>query len=102
LAAAAGPLLLDEIRQLDPVYQFHRKENLPVLRAARFVDRGDARMLQSRQGLDLALEHLDQPIVSPETPADHLQRHKPPRPLLLRLINNAHPALADLAQDAVI
>ncbi len=58
-------------------------------------------MLEPGQGLDLALEHPEVLLVDEAAAADDLERHPAPRVLLLGLVDDAHAALAELAEDAV-
>ncbi len=87
-------------RALDVLHREERPDRLADLRGARLVDLGDPRVLQS----SLDLRFLPQPLLEPATGADavdDLDRDAPPGARLLRLKNDAHPALADPADDAV-
>src|SRR3989475_8768631 len=71
----------------------------PVLRAARLVDGRDGGMLEAGEGLGLPLEHPQVRVVHVGSAADDLQGHGPARVLLLGLVDDAHPALAELPED---
>jgi len=91
------------LQQRPAVDELHREERLAALAAilgARLVDAGDPRVLQLAEHLRLVAEAPQQPGRH-HARADHLQRHAPPRLLLLGLVDDAHPALADDAHDGV-
>ena len=96
-AGAAGEIGVE----LAAAHQLHGEEVLPLLGAPGVVDGADVRMLEAREGVDLALEHPDVLLVHEAAAADDLERHPSPRVLLLRLVDDPHAALAELAEDAV-
>ena len=62
------------------------------------------RVNQVRHQLGFADEVLDEHLLAGEARADHLDRHaldEIARPMLLPFVNNAHPALKNLADDLV-
>ena len=70
-----------------PLYQLHDQEVLALGGLTRLMDRGDARMTESRQRLDLALK-ATQVAPSNEGPAlQHLDRDRPSGRDLLRLVD---------------
>ena len=79
--------------------QLHGEEVQSVLRAARLVDGGDGGMLEAGEGLGLPLEHPQVRVVHVGSAADDLQGHGPARVLLLGLVDDAHPPLAELPED---
>ena len=80
--------------------QLHREEVLAVVRAARLVERRDVRVRKPGQRLGLPPEHPEVLVVD-EVPAAHdLEGDLAGRVLLLGLVDDPHPALAELAEDA--
>jgi len=55
------------IQERNAADEFHGKVVLPVVGSTGLIDRGDARMLESREGLSLSLEELD--VVDVDVPA---------------------------------
>ena len=74
------------------------KNGWPVVGLPRLVDGGDGGMAEAGQGLHLPLEQAQAALVG-EAAADHLERDAAARVLLLRLVDDAHAAFADAAQD---
>ena len=74
---------------------------LAVGRASGLVDRGDAGVLQTSQGLGFALEELHLLLVHQPAAPDDLQGDGPAGMLLLRLVDHAHPAFAELADQPI-
>ena len=91
----------DEAVQGRALDQVHRNEELALLGAPRLVDPGDARVLQSREGLGLAHEHALRVLIPRAAFSQDLERHAPPGLLLLRLVDDTHAACPDLPEDAV-
>ena len=80
--------------------QLHREKVLAVVRAACLVEGRDVRVREAGQGLNLPAEHPEILIVD-EVPAAHdLERDLAERVLLLGLVDDPHPALAELSEDA--
>ena len=80
--------------------QLHREEVLAVVRAAGLVERRDVRVREAGQRLDLPAEHPEVLIVD-EVPAAHdLEGDPAERVLLLGLVDDPHPALAERSEDA--
>ena len=76
------------------------KKCWPSFGAAGLVEGRDVRVREARQRLDLPAEHAEVLIVD-EVPAAHdLERDLAERVLLLGLVDDPHPALAELAEDA--
>jgi hypothetical protein len=69
---------------------------------ADFVDRHDVRMLQVRNGLSLGMEALDLRRAGQDARLDHLQRHRPVKADLARLIHHPHATAGEQLQQFVI
>ena len=65
-------------------------------------DGHDVGVMQPRRGLGLALEPLDHLAVGARPGREDLQGHVAAQRLLDRLVNDPHPAPADLADDPII
>jgi len=65
-------------------------------------DRHDVGVVHPRGGLRLALKAHERFGIAGERRGEHLERHAAAERFLLRLVNHAHAAAADLAQDAVV
>ena len=94
-----GVLSID--RQGDTVHELHREEVLTIFGPARFVDGRDARILEPRQHLGLALEELHVILWDHSPPADDLQRNGAAGALLFGFVDDSHAPFADLTDDAV-
>ena len=70
--------------------------------AADVVDRHDVRMLQVSGRLRLVLETLQLLGVQRRGERQDLQGHAPPQGVLLGLVDDAHAAAADFAEDAEV
>ena len=70
--------------------------------AADGVDRHDVRVVQLRRRLGLVLEALQLPGVQRRRERQHLEGDAPAQRQLHRLVDDAHAAAADLADDAEI
>ena len=89
--------------ELDAGNVFHGEKGQAAsfrLHLAGFEDLRDAGMLEHSQNLGLELESLVQ-ARRHQIGTDHFQRHGAAGMLLLREVDRAHAALADLLQDAV-
>ena len=69
-------------------------------RAAGAAQEGGA--LETGEGLGLPLEHADPVRVDARAASDHLEGDGAPRMLLLRLVDDLHPAAAELSDDSVV
>ena len=90
-------------KQRLPVHQLHGEVRLAPKRGVghpRVVDLRDAGVLQPAQRLRLVLEAAEH-LAGGISRADHLQGHGAMRELLLRLVDRAHPALTEQANDAI-
>ena len=65
-------------------------------------DRDDVGVVQPRGGLGLALEPDEELGVEQPVVAQHLQRHAAAQRLLLGLVDDPHPAAADLAEQTEV
>ena len=89
----------------DPVGQgaaadpLHRQERVAVV-DAHLVDLHDVGVLDAGGQLGLAAEPLPLGFGREAAGQDHLQGHQPPQPAMPGLVDDPHPAAADLAQDA--
>ena len=77
----------------------HHVVEEPV-RLARIVERHDVRVPQPRRDPDLPQEPLG-PERRRQLGPQHLHRHRPPVPRVLRQVDHRHPARAQLAPDQV-
>ena len=68
-------------------------------RLAEVIDRHDVRMIQSRQGPRLALEPFGETGAAGHCGRQYFQRHQAIQRRLARLIDRAHAALADEAEN---
>ena len=66
------------------------------------VDGEDVRVIELGDGLGLALETREPIGVGGHRLRQHLDRHIAIEPLVVRAVDHAHPALADLLDDAVV
>ena len=94
-AVAAGVLV-----QRQAADELHGEERLAVLGHAGLVDLGDAGVVQPAEDLGLVGEALEQRGRG-EAGADDLEGDGAARVVLLGLVDGAHAALAEQAQDAV-
>ena len=96
--AAHGRSSVEQRRERLPFDELHRV----VVHAVLFADREhrhDVRMLHLGRGLGLVLEAADLLRVVPGGERQDLQRDAPPQRNLLRLVDDAHAAAADLAHQ---
>ena len=89
---AVEPLALDELHDVIG--------RLALLADAE--DWHDVGVVELRRGPGLALESPAGPGVAEHLRGQDLERHMPPQRDLLGLVDDAHPAPADLADDAVV
>ena len=94
-AAAARAITCGQAAALD---ELHGVEGHAPLAADR-VDRHDVRVVQAGGGLGLELEPLQLPGVERRGERQDLQRHPAAQRELLGLVDDAHAAPADLAED---
>ena len=103
---------LQELRDLDgpggdavlerlALEQLHGDER-PTLELADVVDRADVGMIERRRRARLAAEPLDRLRIPGDVVGQELQRDVPPEPRVPGLVDHAHPAPAQLFQDAVV
>ena len=78
--------------------QLHREKVLAVVRAPGLVEGRDVRVREAGERLDLPAEHAEVLIV--DEAAHDLEGDFAGRVLLLGLVDDPHPALAELAEDA--
>ena len=84
-------------------HQLHREEghgHAADRGRAHLVDLGDPRMLQPPEQLGLVAKAME--AVAGGQRAEHLESDASIRPLLLRLVDDAHPAAAQHVQDRVV
>ena len=81
--------------------ELHHEVVMPVL-PAHAEDRHDVGVVQPRRRPGLALEPPHLLGVEQRAGREHLQRHAPAQRFLLGLVDHAHAAAADLAEDAVV
>ena len=79
-------------------FQYQRPHATRVFEA---VDRGDVRMIEGRQEFGFPLESAESIGVLRESVRQDLERHVALQPGVLRLIDLAHPACADMGEDFV-
>ena len=83
------------------VEEFHRDKRLAVV-IADFVNGADVRMVQGGSGARLATKALEGRRVLRQFLRQKLQRDEPAELDVFGLVDDAHPATAKLAQDAVV
>ncbi len=98
---AGLPGIGQDIRQAAPLDKLHRVVMDAAL-AADGEDRHDVGMVQPRDGLGLAMEPLHGLLVRDGAEPEDLQGHPTAERGLLGLVDDAHAAAADLADDAEI
>ncbi len=82
--------------------QLHREIELPLM-IVEAVDRADVRVIEARRGPRLAAEALDRFLLIVRTGLrQDLERDEPAEADILRLVDHAHPASAELLDDAVL
>ena len=93
----------DVVVQRTAAHQLHREVRLDAvtrLGDARVVDLRDARVLQAAEDLGFVLEAAQMRRAG-QPGTNHLQRDAAMGPILLRLVDDAHRAFADDAEDAI-
>ena len=75
----------------------HGDEGAAVL-LADVVNRADVRVIQGGRGSGLALESIQRLRVASEFVGQELERDKAMEPRVLRLVDHAHPAAAQLSR----
>ena len=90
-----APLLRDERSEVGPPHVTHRDEQLS-LDLARLVDRHDVRMVQPRGELGLPNETAPERLVVGQLVGEDLDRDAALEPRILRQVDDAHPATAEL------
>ena len=91
----------DPVLQRDPVQKLPRDERLPVL-VVNFVNRADVRMIECRGSFGLALKAAECLRVLGYVVGQELESHKTTEFDILGLVHHAHPATAELLDDAVV
>ena len=66
------------------------------------VDGADVRMIQGRGGAGLALKPFDRTRISRQLLGEEFQRNDAPQPRVFGPVDDAHAALAQLLQDAIV
>ena len=95
------PDLVEDRVEAEPGDELHRVVVQPVV-LADAEDRHDVRVVQPRRGPGLAVEPADLLGGPGDARGQHLQGDVPAERLLLGLVDDAHAAAADLAEDAVV
>ncbi len=98
---AEPPQLVDDLVEPLALDELHRVEGRLAI-AADLEDRHDVGVVHPRRGLGLAAEPLQRLAVADRVSWQDLQRHAAAERDLLGLVDHAHPAPADLAEDPVI
>ena len=89
------------LRERLPLEALHDDEVLPLVLLDR-EDRADSGMVQRGRGARLALETLQGRAVARELGRQELQRDVPAEARVLRLVDDAHPAAPEAADDGVV
>ena len=101
-AAGLQPLqLVEHLVQAQPLDELHDVVGRPVV-LAHAEDRHDVGVVQLRRRPRLALESVPLLGVAEDLRRQELQRHVAAEGDLLGLVDDAHPAAADLAEDPVV
>ena len=100
LATPLGRAAVEVLAERFSPHQLHREEGESLGRRPRLVDRGDAGMLESGEGLHLPLEHPQREGVGVKAGPDDLQGDGSMGMELLGLVDDPHAPLAELARDA--
>src|SRR5439155_6954883 len=91
----------DPVLQCHAVQKLHGNESLTIF-LADVVNRANILMIQSRRRLRLALETGEGLRVSSDLPRQELESDEAMQPRVLGLVDDAHPAPAQLFNDAVV
>jgi hypothetical protein len=92
---------LDHVFQGHAVQILHSNEGLPTL-LADVIDGADVRMVQSGSSLRFALEAAERLRVFGHVIRQELERDKTVQPRVFTLVDDTHPAAAQLFDDAVV
>src|ERR1035438_5204273 len=87
--------------QRQPVQEFHRYERFAVL-IVNFVDRADVRMIQCGSRLGFALKAAECRWVFGYVVGQELKGDEATEFYVLSLVDDTHPAAAQLLDDAVV
>ena len=88
-------------RAASALEQLHRDEPLPLVRVD-VVDGADAGVVEGRGSVRLALEALERLGLRGEALGQELEGHGTPEPGVLGLVDDPHPAAAQLLDDAIV
>ena len=91
----------DELVQRRALQQFHRHEMAAGV-LADIVDRADVRMIECRGGAGLALEPFDRTRIPRQLFGEEFQCDGTPQPRVFRPVDDAHAALTQLFQNAIV
>ena len=91
---------LQQLPEVRPLDEPHRHVEQALL-LARMANRHDVRVIQRRRQPRLAAEPLTESVVLGELGSHHLQRDGQIKGHVRRPVDDAHPALAEHAVDAV-
>ena len=91
----------DPLAKRLPLEELHRDEPLPLVRVD-VVDGADAGVVEGGGGARLALEALEGLGFPGEALGQELERHRAAEPGVLGLVDDAHPAAAELLDHAVV
>ena len=94
-------LLPDPVLQRHTLKKLHRNE-AEVIVGIDLINRADIRMVQRRSRPSLPPEPLQRQLILGHIRRQELQRHKPPQVDVLSLIDDAHPAAAQILDNAVV
>ena len=84
-----------------PVDEFHDDEPAPVL-LANVVDRANPRMIQRRRSARLASKPFERLRLLRQFVGEKFQRHRAVQPAILRLVDHAHSAGAQLLHYSIV
>ncbi len=91
----------DALLQCPPLQALHDDEGLAV-GLADIVQRADVGMIERRDCAGLALKALQSDAVAGHLLRDKFERHHAPQPRVFGPIDDAHAALAERGQNAVV
>ena len=95
------PALLEGLPEVLTVEKLHRDEHQPLRRLPEVGDVDDVLVADPRRALRLLQEPLDQVGPPRQILEQDLERHPLLDERVLGLVDGAHPALADLADDSI-
>src|SRR6185503_3335490 len=96
-----APLVGEDVGQIDAVQVLHHEVRTAILGGAEIGDVDDVGVADPRRRTCLAPEALDQLLLGRERRMQDLDRHLLANLDVLAHVDRSHPALADLADDAV-